>query len=60
VSKATIILEDSDGGISVKLVMDPPPSAGGRIAGAQWLAGEMLKIAAKIAEQATNEPEQPL
>jgi hypothetical protein len=47
-SKAVITMEDSDGGISVKLEFDPPASAAGTISGAQWLAGEMLKVASKI------------
>ena len=56
-SKAIITLEDSDGGIDVRLEFDPPASAGGRIHGAQWLAGEMLKIASSILERAEEDGE---
>lgn len=56
-SKAIIILEDQGGSINVKLEFDPPARAHGRISGAQWLAGEMLKVAAKILEQCNEEEE---
>ena len=57
-SKAIITLEDYDGGIDVRLEFDPPASVNGRIQGAQWLAGEMLKIASHILERAEDEEEQ--
>jgi hypothetical protein len=50
-SKAIITMEDSKDGIDVRLEFDPPASAERRISGAQWLAGEMLKIASKVLEQ---------
>ena len=50
-SKAIITMEDSDKGIDVRLEFDPPANTEGRISGAQWLAGEMLKIASKVLEQ---------
>ena len=57
-TKAIITLEDSDGGIDVRLEFDPPASVGNRIQGAQWLAGEMLKIASSILESANEDEEQ--
>ena len=56
-SKAIITLEDSDDGINVRLEFDPPASVSGRIYGSQWLAGEMLKIASRILEQAQEDEE---
>jgi len=50
-SKAIITLEDSDGGINVRLEFDPPASVSERITGARWLAGEMLKMASSILER---------
>ena len=49
--KAVITMTDNGDGIDVKLEFDPPVDGGGRISGAQWLAGEMLKVASKILEQ---------
>ncbi len=57
-NKAIITLEDSDDGINVRLEFDPPASVGERIHGAQWLAGEMLKIASSILERAKEEGEE--
>lgn len=57
-SKAIITLEDSDGGIDVRLEFDPPASASGRIYGSQWLAGEMLKIASSILERAKEDEDE--
>lgn len=54
-SKAIITMEDSDTGIDVRLEFDPPVNGTGRISGAQWLAGEMLKVAGKIVEQCHDE-----
>jgi len=54
-SKAIITLEDSETGIDVHLEFDPPAYASGRIQGAQWLAGEMLKIASRILERVEEE-----
>jgi hypothetical protein len=51
-TKATITITDEGDGINVNLEFDPPVSGHGHISGAQWLAGELLKIASKIAEQA--------
>lgn len=57
-SKAIITLEDSDRGIDVRLEFDPPASTDGRILGAQWLAGEMLKIASRILERVKEDGEE--
>ena len=57
-SKAIITMEDVGGSIDVRLEFDPPASVNGRISGAQWLAGEMLKIASKILEQAQEEDDE--
>ena len=54
-SRAIITMEDSADGIDVRLEFDPPASASGRISGAQWLAGEILKVAGKIIEQTYEE-----
>ena len=56
-SRAIITMEDSADGIDVRLEFDPPASASGRISGAQWLAGEILKVAGKIIEQTYEEDE---
>jgi hypothetical protein len=53
--KAIIIMEDTLDGIDCRLEFDPPASVGNRISGAQWLAGEMLKVASKVLEQASEE-----
>jgi hypothetical protein len=50
-SKAIITMTDKPDGIDVRLEFDPPASVDGRVSGAQWLAGEMLKVAGKIIEQ---------
>jgi hypothetical protein len=57
-TKAIITLEDSDGGINVRLEFDPPASVSERITGARWLAGEMLKMASSILERAEEDGEQ--
>ena len=57
-SKAIITLEDYDGGVNIRLEFDPPASVSGRIYGSQWLAGEMLEIAASILERAEQDEEQ--
>ena len=57
-SKAIITLEDSDRNIDVHLEFDPPASASGRIHGAQWLAGEMLKMASRILGRVEEEEEE--
>jgi len=57
-SKAIITLQDSDGGIDVHLEFDPPASVHGHIRGAQWLAGEMLKIASRILERVEEDGEE--
>ncbi len=54
-SKAVITMTDTADGIDVRLEFDPPANGAGRISGAQWLAGEMLKVAAKIVEQSSAE-----
>lgn len=53
--KAIITLTDSADGIDVRLEFDPPASAGERISGAQWLAGEMLKMASTILDRCGDE-----
>ena len=57
-NKAIITLEDSDGGINVRLEFDPPASVSERITGARWLAGEMLKMASSILERAEEDGEE--
>jgi len=54
-SKAIITMEDGNDGIDVRLEFDPPASVGRRIFGAQWLAGEMLKVASRILEQSQDD-----
>ena len=54
-SKAVITMTDTADGIDVRLVFDPPVATGGRVSGARWLAGEMLKVAAKIVEQSETD-----
>jgi hypothetical protein len=56
-SKAIITLTDSSDGIDVNLEFDPPAAANGYISGAQWLAGEMLKVAAKLVKQSYDDEE---
>ena len=53
--KAVITMSDTDEGINVQLEFDPPLEGGGRISGAQWLAGEMLKVASRILEQSGSD-----
>jgi len=53
--KAVITMTDNGDGIDVKLEFDPPVDGGGQISGAQWLAGEMLKVAPKILEQSGSD-----
>ncbi len=53
--KAVITMTDNGDGIDVKLEFDPPLDGGGQISGAQWLAGEMLKVASKILEQSGSD-----
>jgi hypothetical protein len=50
-SKAIITMTDTANGIDVRLEFDPPADGAGRISGARWLAGEMLRVASKILEQ---------
>jgi|JI10StandDraft_1071094.scaffolds.fasta_scaffold355275_2 hypothetical protein len=56
-SKAVITMTDSDSGIDVRLEFDPPIGSSERVSGAQWLAGEILKIASKILEQVESDDE---
>ena len=53
--RTVITMTDTDDGIDVKLEFDPPLACGGQISGAQWLAGEMLKVASKILEQSGSD-----
>ena len=53
--KAVITMTDNGDDIDVKLEFDPPLDGGGQISGAQWLAGEMLKVASKILEQSGSD-----
>ena len=53
--KAVITMTDNGDGIDVKLEFDPPLDGGGQISGAQWLAGEMLRVASKILEQSGSD-----
>ena len=52
---AVITMTDNGDDIDVKLEFDPPLDCGGQISGAQWLAGEMLKVASKILEQSGSD-----
>jgi hypothetical protein len=57
-SKAIITMTDTADGIDVRLEFDPPADGAGRISGAQWLAGEMLKLASKILEQCAEDDDE--
>ena len=54
-NKAVITMTDSDDGVNVRLEFDPPVGGSDQVSGAQWLAGEMLKVALKILEQAESD-----
>lgn len=54
-SKSIITMEDTGGGISVRVEFDPALDVGPGNSPAQWLAGEMLKLATAFLERCDSE-----